>query len=87
MKKEIPTWAVIASIAAVVLLGGLFVGLGALGPGELPAPKIKVKQEVPEHLKGKLSPEVEAQIREQTQKYGEIDPNAPAPTPRVPSDQ
>lgn len=52
------------------------------GPPDLAAPKIKVKQAIPEHLKGKLTPEQEAQILEQTKKYGEIDPNAPAaPTP------
>ncbi|HRF59004.1 MAG TPA: hypothetical protein PLH94_03705 [Fimbriimonadaceae bacterium] len=87
MKKEIPTWAVIASIAAVALIGGFVVIFGAMGPRELPAPKIKVKQEIPDHLKGRLSPEVEAQIREQTKKYGEIDPSAPEPTPRTPSDR
>lgn len=81
MKKEIPLWAVISSIAAVVLIGVLVVYKATGGPGELPAPKIKVKEEIPEHLKGKLPPEVEAQIREQTKKYGEIDPNAPTPGP------
>lgn len=84
MKKEIPTWAVVVSIAVVALIGGFFVVRGAMGPGELPAPKIKVKQEVPDHLKGKLPPEVEAQIREQTKKYGEVDPNAPAQTSMTP---
>ena len=68
----------IGYLAVGVLIGGFFVWRGAAGPAELPAPKIKVKQEIPDHLKGKLSPEVEAQIRHQTQKYGELDPNAPA---------
>lgn len=78
MKKEIPTWAVVVSVTVVVLIGGFFVFRGAMGPSDLPAPKIKVKQEIPDHLKGRLTPEVEAQIREQTRKYGEVDPNAPA---------
>lgn len=78
MKQKVPTWVVVASVAVLVLIGGFFAFRIAAGPGDLPAPKIKVKQEIPDHLKGKVSPEVEAQIREQTQKYGEVDPNAPS---------
>lgn len=85
MKKEIPTWAVVSSISVVLLIGVFFVYRAISGPAELPAPKIKVQQEVPEHLKGQLSPEMEAKIREQTQKYGEVDPNAPAPPTAGPS--
>lgn len=81
MKKEIPTWVFGATIAVAVVIGGFFLARALMGPGDLPAPKIKVKQEIPEHLKGNLSPEMEAQIREQTRKYGEVDPNAPGPTP------
>lgn len=78
MKKEIPSWAVISAIAVAAIIGVFFVVRAASGPPELPAPKIKVKQEIPEHLKGHMTPEMEKEIREQTQKYGEIDPNAPA---------
>lgn len=85
MKQSIPTWAVIASVAVVVLIGGFFLVRAAMGPGELPAPKIKVRQEIPDHLKGKLPPGVEAQIRQQTQKYGEVDPNAPQSKSMAPS--
>lgn len=81
MKKEIPSWMFATVVVVVVGIGGLFLARAIMGPGELPAPKIKVKTEIPEHLKGKVSPETEAMIREQTRKYGEIDPNAPsAPT-------
>jgi hypothetical protein len=71
MKKEVPSWVVITSIAVVVLIGGFFIYKAIAGPGELAAPKIHVKEEIPEHLKGHLPPEVEAQIREQTKKYGD----------------
>ncbi|MBX3095732.1 MAG: hypothetical protein KF812_02610 [Fimbriimonadaceae bacterium] len=82
MKKEIPKWAVVTAIVVAVAIGGFFLNRAISGPPELPAPKIKVQQEIPDHLKGRLDPETEAQIREQTQKYGEIDPNAaPAPSP------
>lgn len=74
LKKEIPNWVVITSIVVVVCIGGYFLGRAIMGPGELPAPKIKVKEVVPEHLKGKLSPETEALIREQTKKYGDVQP-------------
>lgn len=77
MKEKLPNWVVISAISVLVVIGAFFGIRAAQGPGDLPAPKIKVKQEVPDHLKGKLSPEVEAQIREQTRKYGEVDPNAP----------
>ncbi len=84
MKKEVPVWVVVSSIVLVVLVGGFFIFRAMAGPADLPAPKIKVKQAIPDHLKGKLTPEQEAQILEQTKKYGEIDPNAagssPAPT-------
>lgn len=78
MKKEIPMWAVISMISVVVIIAGFFIFKAVSGPGDLPAPKIKVKEEVPSHLKGKISPEMEQQIREQTKKFGEVDPNAPA---------
>lgn len=87
MKREIPTWVVVTSIAVIVAVGGFFFVRGTLGQGELPAPKIKVKQEIPDHLKGKLSPEAEARIREQTKKYGEVDPNAPAQSSMNPGDR
>lgn len=77
MKKEIPSWVFVSSVAVVVLVGGFFLVRAVQGPGELPAPKIKVSQEIPDHLKGKLSPELEAKIREQTSRFAEIDPNAP----------
>lgn len=77
-------WAVISSIGVVVLVGAFALFKAVAGPPELPAPKIKVKQEIPDHLKGKLPPEVEAQILEQTKKYGEVDPNAPS-APTAPS--
>ncbi len=77
MKQKLPTWVVVASVALVVFIGGFFAVRAASGPGDLPAPKIRVKEAIPEHLKGKMSPEMEAQIKEQTEKYGEIDPNAP----------
>lgn len=78
MKQKLPNWVVISAIAVVVVIGAIVIFKGSAGPGDLPAPKIKVKQEVPDHLKGKLPPEVEAQIKEQTRKYGEVDPNAPS---------
>lgn len=78
MKQKLPNWVVISAIALVVVVGGFLIFRASSGPGDMPAPKIKVKQEVPDHLKGKVPPEVEAQIREQTKKYGEVDPNAPA---------
>lgn len=74
----------IGAIAVAVILTVFVIAKAVMGPGDLPAPKIKVKEEIPAHLKGKLSPEMEAQIREQTAKYGEIDPNAgQAPTPHT----
>ncbi len=82
MKKEIPIWAVVSSIGVVVIIAGYFIFKAVSGPPDLPAPKIKVKEEIPEYLKGRLSSEMERTIREQTKKYGEIDPNAPSgPTP------
>lgn len=81
MKDKLPNWVVISAIVVVVVIGGIFAFKASAGPGELPAPKIKVKQEIPDHMQGKLTPEMEAQIREQTRKYGEIDPNAPGRTP------
>lgn len=87
MKEKLPNWVVATAITLVLGVGGFFIFRAMSGPGDLPAPKIKVRQEVPEHLQGKLTPEMEAQIREQTKKYGEVDPNAPAPEPRKPNGQ
>ncbi len=70
MKKEVPVWVVVSSIVLVVLVGGFFIFRAMAGPPDLPAPKINVKPEIPEHLKGKLSPEMEKQAIEQAKKYG-----------------
>ncbi len=70
MKKEVPAWVVISSIVVVVLIGGFFIMRAIAGPPDLPAPRINVKPELPERLKGKLSPEMEKQAIEQAKKYG-----------------
>ena len=70
MKKEVPVWVVVSSIVLVVLVGGFFIFRAMAGPPDLPAPKINVKPEIPERLKGKLSPEMEKQAIEQAKKYG-----------------
>ena len=83
MKKEIPSWAMISAVVVAVAVVAFFVYQASQGPGDLPAPKIVITEEVPEHLKGKMSPEMEKMMREQAKQYGTMDPNAksdPAPT-------
>jgi hypothetical protein len=70
MKKQLPMPLVIGIIAVVVVLGGFAIFKAVQGPGELPAPKIKVGDKaVPDYVKG-MSPEMQKMVEEQTKKYG-----------------
>ena len=85
MKKEIPSWAMISAVVVAVLVCGFFIYRASQGPGDLPAPKITIKEEVPSHLQGKLTPEMEKMMREQAKQYGTMDPNAKSdPVPVAP---
>lgn len=90
MKREIPKPVVYSTVVIVLALAGFFGYRALSGPPEFPAAKLKLGPEgaVPSYMKGKMTPEMEKMIEEQTKKYGAVEgggnggnqPTAP-PTP------
>lgn len=88
MKKEIPGWVFGAGIAAAVAIGGFFLFRAMSGPPEDPTPKLNVGTEVPDYMKGKVSPEMEKMMKEQAERYGSgttVDPNQGGPPTAPPN--
>ncbi|MBN9501240.1 MAG: hypothetical protein BGO01_05445 [Armatimonadetes bacterium 55-13] len=72
MKREIPKPLVYSVVVVVVGLVCFFGFRMLSGPPEFPAAKLKLGPDgaVPSYMKGKLSPEMEKMVEEQTKKYG-----------------
>jgi len=85
MKHEIPKFIVITTLLAAVAVGTLFV-LRAGGTSEIAGPKIEVgSQAVPDYLLDKMSPEMQAKVRQQSAEQGVVTERATQKSSQAPS--